>query len=451
VTAAEFARRGLVLAFWKIAYRIAFAVFAPPAILRLAMRRRGKKRVRPLGEYLGFYRGDKKNAAAPIWIHAVSVGEVNAAAPLIERLLASGDTPLLLTQTTAAGFARARDCFGDSPAVDFAAYPLDCGFAVRRFLRRFRPRLGVVMETEIWPQMQAACREAGVLLLLANARLSKKSARGYAKIAPLTADALSCFSAIAAQSKHDARRLRFFGASRVALTGNLKFDRRIANAERQSGDKIRAAIRAGPYGAKKILLFASTRAGEEEQIAAAAADDKSRGDFFIINVPRHPERGGEAAAAWQKRGFKTARRARGNAVGDADVLIGDTLGEMAAYCAAADAVFIGGSLMPAYGGQSPLEAMALKKPVVVGPHTANFAAIIKDALAAGAITRAPNAAAAVAKLKNLTADDNAANTMGEAAAALCAQSRGAAEKTIGIINELSTPPRQQTDETAGRG
>jgi 3-deoxy-D-manno-octulosonic-acid transferase len=401
----------------------------PWILLRLWWRGRREPGYRAsLPERFGFSVHEPKPKL--LWVHAVSVGEVRACAPLVRAL--QGEHPdhdVLLTYLTAGGRETAKQVFGESV---LAAYlPYDYPRAVRRFLEHYRPRLGVLVETEIWPNLMQACAQDGVPMLLANARMSERSAQGYRRLGWLSRPAIASLAAVCAQGEADAARLRALGAANVTVAGNLKFDIEPDAAKAQEGKALRAAL-----GERKVLLLASTREGEEEQLLGAlgARDD----DTLIVLVPRHQRRFDEVAGLAQRMGFGLARRSRGEAPRAAERLyLGDTMGEMAFYYALADVAVIGGSFAP-LGGQNLIEGCAAGVPVVTGPHMFNFADVTRLALEAQAALQAGDAAAAVREARALLADAERRARMGSAGLRLCAAHRGAAERHLAACRALLT-------------
>jgi len=285
------------------------------------------------------------------------------------------------------------------------------------------------VETEIWPNLMRACGQNGVPLLLANARMSRKSVRGYQRIAPLVRPAFESLSAACAQGAADARRLRRLGAANVTVTGNLKFDIEPDPAKAGEGRAFRAALRQ-----RKVLLLASTREGEEELLlqGLGAQDDGT----LIVLVPRHPQRFDAVAALAQRMGFTLARRSLGEAPHQGRRLyLGDTMGEMAFYYALADVAVIGGSFAP-LGGQNLIEGCAAGIPVVTGPHMYNFADVTRMAVEAQAALQAQDAAMALRAARALLEDPERCARMGIAGMRLCARHRGAAERHLAVCRDL---------------
>ena len=316
-------------------YTLLLVALAPLIALRLLWRgRRQPEYLRNVGERLGYYR-----PAAParvIWVHAVSVGETRAAQPLVEALQAGWPGHhILMTCMTPTGREAARAVFGD--AIIVAYLPYDYVGAVDRFLRHFSPAFGVLMETEIWPNLLAAARRRGVPVMLANARLSERSARGYSRVGALARPAFASLAVVAAQTAGDAGRLAALGASRVEVCGNLKFDVAPAAAALALGNSWRKAL-----GGRRVWVAASTREGEEALLLAAWRQAALPGALLVV-VPRHPQRFDEVAALIKNDGWRMARRSAGLPGPDDEVWLGDSMGEMAAYYDLADVAFIGGA------------------------------------------------------------------------------------------------------------
>jgi 3-deoxy-D-manno-octulosonic-acid transferase len=414
---------------WRALYSLALGAMAPFALLRLWWRgRREPGYRRRIGERFGYYREEPLRGlgAAPLtrpvlWLHAVSVGEVRASASLVRALAAANaECELLVTCMTAAGRETLKEVHGES--VHIAWLPYDHPGAVRRFLEHFRPRLGVLMETEIWPNLLAACREFAVPVLLANARMSEKSALGYARWSGLARPALASLAAVCAQSEEDAARLHALGAKRVEVSGNLKFDSAPDDAKRAEGSAWRARL------GRPVLLFASTREGEEKMLLQALPAWDER--LLVLIVPRHPRRFDEVSVLCQSRRSREPMPAP-----ERRVHLGDTMGEMDFYYAAADVAVIGGSFVPR-GGQNLIEACAAGVPVVLGPSMFNFAEATRLALEAGAALQADDAAAAVRGALRLLSDPARRDAMGQAGKKLCEAHRGATQKHLLVCGEL---------------
>ena len=388
-----------------------------------------------VGERLGFYgrRGDA-TAGHTIWIHAVSVGETRAAEPLVDALMAAyPHSRIVLTHMTPTGRAAGAALFSKHAERLVQSYlPYDTAPMVRRFLQHFKPRICILMETEVWPNLIALCAERGVAIALVNARLSERSLRRAGRFGALLSDAARRITLVAAQSEPDADRVRALGVTRVAVTGSIKFDVVVPEAALATGAALRERI-----GARPVLLCASTRDGEEALILDAFRRLPSRpAGMLLLIVPRHPQRFDDVAALVRAHGLSLARRSDGAALApDIEVLLGDSMGEMFAYYAACDCAFIGGSLLP-LGGQNLIEACALGKPVLIGEHTFNFALITDEAVAAGAAQRAHDAVHML-RLASAQLQDGAGRAaMGACAAAFADRHRGATARTVELLRPL---------------
>ncbi|WP_321936447.1 lipid IV(A) 3-deoxy-D-manno-octulosonic acid transferase [Paraburkholderia sp. J8-2] len=426
-------------------YRAAWWLIAPLAVLRLLIRSRRERGYREhIGERFGYSAGRLPEDDAPlIWVHAVSVGETRAAQPLVDALLAARpDARVLLTYMTPGGRATGEQLFGDR--VLRCYLPYDMPHAVRRFLRAWRPSLGLVMETEVWPTLIDECKRADVPLVLTNARMSARSFKRAAKFGAGAREVFGGFTRVLAQSPSDAERLTALGARNVAVLGNLKFDMASPPALIARGREWRRAI-----GERPVWVAASTREGEEELVLQAFAA-LNVPDALLILVPRHPQRFDEVAALVERKNFKLERRSRWAPAAaaaasahegvrvlpqDVSVLLGDSMGEMGAYYAASDLAFIGGSLLP-LGGQNLIEACAVGVPVLIGPHVFNFTQATADATAAGAALQIQDPADLARALRELFSDKPRRVAMGAAAAAFASRHRGATARTVDVIQAL---------------
>ncbi len=370
-----------------------------------------------------------------IWVHAVSLGETRAAAVLLEALRArDGGLRVLLTHGTATGRAEGRRLLRPGDAQ--AWLPWDTPGAVRDFLDHFRPRAGVLMETEVWPNLVAQCHARGIPLVLANARLSEKSLEQARTLSPLSLPAYGSLAAVWAQTDADAGRLRQAGADVQGVFGNLKFDATPDETQLAQGRHWRAAT------GRPVVMFASSREGEEDLLLAAIRARSDAAGVQWLIVPRHPQRFDEVAALVQAQGFSVSRRsAWGDAPQPADVWLGDSLGEMALYYGLSDAALLGGSFAPR-GGQNLIEAAACGCPVVMGPHTFNFADAAELAIEAGAAFRVDDEAAAVESALRLAAAGGPHDAAAQAARAFAAAHRGAASKTAQAVFGLTAGVRR---------
>lgn len=407
-------------------YNLAWRLAGP--LLRRYLKKRGRQNPAYLLHWdERFGEALTPRALGAIWIHAVSVGETRAAQPLVAALRQRWpDAPLLLTQMTPTGRATAEQLYPDA---EVRYLPYDYPQAVRRFLAAYRPRCGVLMETELWPNLIAAADEQRIPLVLANARLSDKSLKGYRRIDGLIRPALGKLSAIAAQSPEDADRLRQLGASRVSVCGSTKYDIEIPPGQMELAARFRQWL-----GARPVLLCASTREGEEALILDAwqAAGDAC-GDALLVLAPRHPERWKQVADLAAARGLGLQRRSAAEPVAAATrVWLGDSMGEMFAYLGAADVAFIGGSLLP-FGCHNLIEPAQAGVPALFGPSVFNFAQAARDAQAAGAARQVPDAAAMVGEALALLADEPRRQAMRDGAARFRAAHRGASQRMLELI------------------
>ena len=414
----------------------------PLYLLRLWWRGRAEPLYREaLPERFGFY------ADAPssgwLWVHAVSLGETRAAAALIAALRERRpELRLLLTASTATGREAGRELLREGDRQTWL--PFDTPGAVRRFLAQFRPALGVLMETEVWPNLLPMARAQGMPLVLANARLSEKSMRQGERYAALIRPAVEALALVLAQGEADAQRLRSAGAREVRVSGNLKYDMAPDPALVARGAAWRAAL------ARPVLLFAVSREGEEASLLAAWARRRAAlaANPLLVIVPRHPQRFDEVTALMQGAGLSLARRsAWGEMPHDtalaADAWLGDSMREMPLYYGLGQVALLGGSFAP-LGGQNLIEAAACGCPVVMGPHTFNFAEAAELAAVAGAAQRVETMAAALDAALALLADAQALAHAGERARAFAAEHRGAARRMAEAIDGLWPEVQHQT-------
>ena len=363
-----------------------------------------------------------------IWLHTVSVGETHAAVSLVQRLREIyPHHQLLLTHTTPTGRAASEKLYGSD--VLRVYLPYDYPFAVNRFLRHFRPRIGILMETEIWFNLIHNCHTMQIPLLLLNARLSEKSAARYARFPNLTRLGLNELSAISAQSEVDAARITGLGANNVSVMGNLKFDIQPPSAMLKLGEQMRTQFGKN----RKVFLAASTRAGEE-LLLLSLLKQVDIPDLLTVIVPRHPQRFDDVADMLIQQGIRFQRRSENCPIApDTEVVLGDSMGEMFAYYAACDLTFIGGSLLP-YGGQNLIEACAVGKPVFIGPHTYNFAQASQLAVECGAAVRIQNSSDLAQGLQNLLANPVQLTIIGQAGLNFVRTHRGATKQALQHIN-----------------
>ena len=383
-------------------------------------------------ERLGFY-GRHMAGAHTLWVHAVSVGETRAAEPLIDALMAAfPESRVVLTCMTPTGRETGKALYAKHGARLVQAYlPYDIPFMLGRFIRHYVPRICILMETEVWPNLVATCGER-VPVALVNARLSDRSLRRGQRLGALMTDAAAALALVAAQTEADAERIRSLGAPRVEVTGSIKFDVVVPEAALVTGAWLRAKMKG-----RAVLLCASTRDGEEALILDACAGLFTLpGAPLLVIVPRHPQRFDEVAAMATARGLSLQRRAQlGDAAINAQVLLGDSMGEMFAYYAACDCAFIGGSLLP-LGGQNLIEACALGKPVLTGPHTFNFALATEEAIDAGGAVCVQDAGELISEARELLENAPRRAAMGERARAFASHHRGATARTVGLLRHI---------------
>lgn len=466
-------------------YTLALYGLAP--LVWLWMGRRARRAGGEWGIFSGarFGRPDDRSPAPfarqPIWVHAVSLGETRAAQPLLHALLQRG-LPVLLTHTTATGRAEGARLFPEAIAsgqLRQTWLPYDFPGAVKRFLTRYTPRCGLLIEREVWPNLLAQARRQGVPMALVSARFSASSLRQAGWMGHALRDALAGLDRVLAQTPDDAQRLEQAGARGVSVTGNLKFDLQLSEVQVQQGQAWRREV------GRPVVVIASTREGEDPLFlnAIRALRDRARGaadshsaapvgpvidvqsrPVLYVLIPRHPERFDEVSERVGSAGLTYIRRShvlsRAALAGvpsdksvdmptapidnlslndvDAEVVVGDTLGEMAFYYAAADVAIVAGSFMP-FGGQNLIEACAAGVPVIVGPHTDNFKQAAADAIAAGAARRVPDAHEAVAAALCLLGDNARRAAMGHAARDWSAAHAGATARTLHAIDEWLTP------------
>jgi len=413
----------------RACYSLLVILALPLVVLRLLWRaRRQPEYLQHWGERFGCYTPLPTQAEQRglIWIHAVSVGETNAAQTLITSLQQRyAKHRILLTHMTPTGRETGVRLFGDS--IERVYLPYDYPQAMSRFLDHFKPCLGLIMETELWPNLVHLCRNRAIPLLLINARMSEKSARRYACLPDFTASILQSFAAIAARNEEDALHLKRLGAADVKVMGNLKFDITPPAGQLLLGNGFRQL-----FGGRPVVLAASTRAGEEE-VLLDAWTAQPVGDTLLVLVPRHPQRFAEVASLVKGRGLRLQSRSEAGPVNrETQVWLGDSMGEMFAYYASCDAAFIGGSLLD-YGSQNPIEGCAVGVPMLIGPSTYNFPEVAREALACGAANSIGDATGLVDAALRLLADTAARERMGAAGKAFAALHRGASERTMALI------------------
>lgn len=430
----------------RILYTCLFHLGLPFVALRLWLRsRQAPAYAQRVGERFSI--GLPPLRPGGIWVHAVSVGESIAAAPMVRELLQRyPHLPITLTCMTPTGSERIRALFaeemaadelvGEAPRIQHCYLPYDLPWAAARFLERARPKLAVIMETELWPNHIHQCARRGIPVALANARLSQRSARGYARFARLTRPMLAEMSLIAVQTEAEAERFRSLGAraETVEVTGSIKFDLKVDPQLATRAAQLRAQW---SLEGRPVWIAASTHEGEDPVILAAHRQLLTQhADALLILVPRHPERFDKVHELCQQQGFSTVRRARQQPVQAAtQVLLGDTMGELLFLYALADIAFVGGSLVP-NGGHNLLEPAALSKPVLSGPHLFNFLEIAGLLRTSGALLEVDDAESLTVAVQRLIELPQDARRMGEAGRAVMMANQGALERLLGGLGRL---------------
>lgn len=416
----------------RLFYNVLFYSALPLLLLRLYQR--GKKapayRVR-IAERFGFFPAPRFSQQ-PVWVHAVSVGESIAIAPLVEKLLAANEI-VVLTCSTPTGSQRIKAMFGERVFHCYAPY--DYPGAVKRFLNNTQPKLALMMETEVWPNSLHHCAQRNIATVLVNARMSAKSAKGYAKLAALSQPMFSSLTKVLAQSEADARRLQDLGVASPEVTGSLKFDVEISPQAQAEAAQIKQQLQQKSF----TWIAASTHAGEDEQVLAAhKALLASHPDALLLLVPRHPERFNEVAELVESMGLTLARRSQTQGQNrdiQAQVLLGDSMGEMMSFFGAVDAAFIGGSLVP-NGGHNFLEAAAWGLPLLSGPEVFNFQQISELLVQQGGLRFVADSEGLAEQLLEFAKDDAARAAVGRLALELVEANRGALARQWHAVEAL---------------
>ncbi len=412
-------------------YTAFFYLITPLIVLRLWWRGRLAPAYRQRWmERFGFFQ-QRPRTSQTIWVHAVSVGEVLAAIPMLKALQSNyPQITLVVTTMTPTGSERVRVAFGDSVFHVYAPYDLPC--ALGRFLQRVRPQLAIIMETELWPNTVHACHKRGIPVVVANARLSARSARGYQRFARLIKPMLAEITVVAAQHADDAARFQALGLDdqHCRVIGSIKFDITIDPALREAAARLRT-----DWGlARPVLLAASTHQGEDELVLAAFTSLLGwQSEALLVLVPRHPERF-DAVATLCARQFSVQRRSQGGMVDAAtQVLVGDSMGEMMTFFGACDVAFVGGSWVES-GGHNMIEPAAWAKPVLSGPSLFNFAEASRLLVAAGGMQVVDNPEQLAEQAQRLLAQPEVAVVMGQKALAVADANRGALARLLAIID-----------------
>ncbi|OUS10545.1 3-deoxy-D-manno-octulosonic acid transferase [Gammaproteobacteria bacterium 54_18_T64] len=433
----------------RLLYTVLIYLCLPLILLRLFLRgSRAPAYRRRWGERFGFV--DRLDASRQvIWLHSVSVGETIAAAPLVRRLQAQyPEATLLVTTMTPTGSAQVGKIFGAS--VEHCYAPYDMPDAIARFLSRTHPALLVIMETELWPNLIHACHHRSIPVVLANARLSAKSAAGYAKVAQLARPMLAQLAVVAAQTEADGERFLRLGVASESLevTGNIKFDLQLDESLREQAAALKAQWR-GASG-RPVWLVASTHRGEDEIVLDAFSQVLAHcADLLLVLVPRHPERFDEVAGLCSEAGYNLSRRSEVPGAGMAaitdgvQIVLGDTMGELLTFCGASDISFVGGSLV-AVGGHNLIEPAAWGVPVLSGPHLFNFTEVARLLSEAGGLALCATASELAEQVVKLLVDDaQCYRQMSDAALAVTEANRGALDRLTVLLEsqicQLSAP------------
>ncbi|VVO76005.1 3-deoxy-D-manno-octulosonic acid transferase [Pseudomonas fluorescens] len=417
-------------------YTALFYLGLPLVAIRLWLRaRKAPAYAKRIGERFTY--GMPTLQPGGIWVHAVSVGESIAAAPMIRALLERYPTlPITVTCMTPTGSERIQALFANEARIQHCYLPYDLPCAAARFLDRVQPRLAVIMETELWPNHIHQCAKRGIPVALANGRLSQRSAKGYGRFSKLTAPMLAEMSLLAVQTEAEAQRFRDLGArsETVEVTGSIKFDLTIDPQLLQRAAELRSQWQAQD---RPVWIAASTHEGEDEVVLDAHRRLLgSHPDALLILVPRHPERFNSVFDLCQREGFATVRRSTGaNVDAQTSVLLGDTMGELLFLYALADSAFVGGSLVP-NGGHNLLEPAALAKPVLSGPHLFNFLDIAAQLREAGALAEVDDAEGLAVEVQRLFELPRDAQRMAEAGLAVMRRNQGALQRLLDSLGRL---------------
>ncbi|WP_312997658.1 lipid IV(A) 3-deoxy-D-manno-octulosonic acid transferase [Pseudomonas sp.] len=417
-------------------YTALFYLGLPLVAIRLWLRaRKAPAYAKRIGERFTY--GMPTLQSGGIWVHAVSVGESIAAAPMIRALLERYPAlPITVTCMTPTGSERIQALFANEPRIQHCYLPYDLPCAAARFLDRVQPRLAVIMETELWPNHIHQCAKRGIPVALANGRLSERSAKGYGRLRKLTAPMLAEMSLCAVQTEAEAQRFRDLGAraETVEVTGSIKFDLTIDPQLLQRAAELRSQWQAQE---RPVWIAASTHEGEDEVVLDAHRRLlANHPDALLILVPRHPERFNSVFDLCQREGFATVRRSTGaNVVAQTSVLLGDTMGELLFLYALADSAFVGGSLVP-NGGHNLLEPAALAKPVLSGPHLFNFLDIAAQLREAGALAEVDDAEGLAVEVQRLFELPRDAQRMAEAGLAVMRRNQGALQRLLDGLGRL---------------
>lgn len=428
---------------YSIAISMAFVALLPYFLYQAIAR---GKYIGGLKERLGFLPESARGRGRTIWVHAVSVGELLAAAPLIERLLERApDHRLVVSTITKAGQQLARSRMRKLGAETFY-FPFDWAFSVRRALNHVRPSLVIILESELWPNFLRECRRRQIATALVNGRISRRSFDGYKRFGWFFSRVMRDLSLLIMQSESDAERAKLLGAppERIRVCGNMKYDAAAEPDPAWMGaiaEELDSQFQLS--GPAQLIVAGSTAPGEEEILIEALLEIRRRAGLErarLLLAPRHPERFDEVAALVERFGLRLGRRSKREPQAEADVILLDTIGELMAAYSFASVAFVGGSLVPR-GGHNPLEPAIHAKPIIVGPHTENFSQIVSDFLRADAMIQVSRAEELAGQLIRLLEDGRAAAQMGARARSLVDMNRGATECAMAAIMPLIEPGR----------
>lgn len=425
----------------RLLYTLVYALLMPLILLRLLLRSRlaPAYRQRWLERFGQFPAPGFDRSTPVIWLHAVSVGETLAAVPLVRHLQADHpEWQWMITTTTPTGSERVRAVFSNTVAHVYAPY--DLPFFLAAFIQRVRPSIAIVMETELWPNMLHSCKQSHIPVLVANARLSEKSARGYAKLAPLIRSMLADISMIAAQQKADGERFIALGLKheQLRVTGSIKFDITIDAAMREKSAALHEQWSCD--GSRAVWLVASTHPGEDAIILAAFTRiKKQQPDVLLVLVPRHPERFVSVAAQCEQAGWSVVKRSTNSVIDTkTDIVVGDTMGELFSFYGAADVAFVGGSLVPV-GGHNLIEPAAWACPIISGPHLFNFSEVARLLKAKNALAITNTADDIAETVLRWLADAGLRKGFGVRARQVADENRGALQEVCELVTQSLLP------------
>ncbi len=413
-------------------YTLIYSLFLPIIVARLWWRGRANPGYRQrVAERFGFL--PHRPRPGGLWVHAVSVGETLAAAQFVKQFMEQNpSTPVIITSTTPTGSEQVKRIFGER--VFHMYLPYDLPSFINRFIKNIQPGALVIIETELWPNLLASCAEHDLPVVLANARLSEKSARGYAKLPALTRPMLHSLSVVAVQNPTDGQRFIELGlpTGRMKVTGSVKFDVTVPEDCHKQGVALR-----GQWGADRpVLALASSHPTEDEQLLDIyPALEKAIPDLLLLLIPRHPERFEPVTNAARSRHLRVHRRTNGNVSDDIQVYVADTMGEMLNMLAAADVVVMGGSLYQGGGGHNPIEPAALGKATLIGADHINFTSIVSELVEAGAMAVCESLPALQEEAIRLLKDSTAREVMGKNGLDVVETNRGAVALLLELITE----------------